>query len=247
MISKSVLCVLLLSFLAVTAQAAEDVSATIKKILNTPDIVEFREYPLPGMYEVFLPNNSIVYVNLERKLIFAGQIFSSDGKSLTAERVSEIVGRKIEKVMKESDRNKALKIGSGPVELIEFTDIDCPYCRQAEDYFKDKEDVFTRYLYFLPAPNHIKSTDKTKYILSQADAVSAYKTAIAGGLDAVIPEFTESSTAGTLLVYYRQLQAKTGIQATPIFFWSDGYSQGLDTKALDKIVEKIRSEKPAKK
>ena len=70
------------------------------------------------------------------------------------------------------DLDKAVKVGSGHTMVIEFTDPDCPFCRKAEAYFRNKPGV-TRYIFFIPLSSHPASKGKVQYILSAKDKARA--------------------------------------------------------------------------
>src|SRR5664279_691226 len=116
----------------------------------------------------------------------------------------------------EFDFSKAITIGSGPKEVVEFTDPDCPYCRKASKYFDGRSDV-TRHVFFYPLPRHPKAKEKAQYILSQTDQASAYHEVMSGKMDAV-RKFEGITQKGTLLQEEQFETARSQkIDATPTF------------------------------
>ena len=103
----------------------------------------FRESPLKGLYEI-TAGEQVFYFNPEGYLFF-GEIWTKDGKNLTAEMREKVAADRI----KDLPLDKALKIGTGPRKVIEFTDPDCPYCRKVDSFLAKRTDV-TRYVYFVP-------------------------------------------------------------------------------------------------
>ena len=66
--------------------------------------------------------------------------------------------------------------------MIEITDPDCTYCRQASAYLSARNDV-TRYVFFFPLPIHPNAEAKIRHIFCAADRARAYEEAMAGKLD----------------------------------------------------------------
>ena len=69
----------------------------------------FRESPLKGLYEI-TAGEQVFYFSPEGYLFF-GEIWTKDGKNLTAEMREKVAGERI----KNLPLDKALKIGNGPV------------------------------------------------------------------------------------------------------------------------------------
>jgi thiol:disulfide interchange protein DsbC len=226
-----------------TAKAGEskpippEAAEIVKKLLQMPSIDSIQETAIDGLYEVALPTQQIVYVYPSKKLIVAGQIFdATTGANLTEQRGNEIVTQKAKDMLAKVDKSRAIKIGSGPVELVEFTDVDCTYCRQSEPYFKDKDNIFTRYIFLLPNDNPT-SPAKTRYILGSDDRVAAYLKALAGQFDQEVPKLSDSGAAKAEqgILYLKGIHAKLNIHATPTFVWSTGVMEGMNPKILDQL------------
>jgi len=82
------------------------------------------ESPVKGLFEV-VAGNQVFYFSPEGYLMF-GELWSKDGKNLTAEVREKVLAEKVKNI----PLDKALRIGSGPRQVIEFTDPDCPICRR---------------------------------------------------------------------------------------------------------------------
>ncbi|MFA7404956.1 MAG: disulfide isomerase DsbC N-terminal domain-containing protein [Pelobacteraceae bacterium] len=219
------------------AAIAQDTRAAIMKILHVEKVLDVRTTAIEGMYEVALPNRQVVYVHPDKKLIFSGQIFdAATGKSLTAERASEISSNIANEVLSKVDKKKLFKIGTGPIELVEFTDVDCSHCRQSEQYFKGKEKIFSRYIILLAGE---KSLKKTKAILGAARPGDEFIKTMAGDYDAKEPVISAAAEEKALqsLIYFKQVLEKVEIAGTPTFVWLGGMMQGLDTKFFDSLIE----------
>jgi len=98
--------------------------------------------PIPGMCEIWAGTN-VIYYYPKKKLLFFGEIWDTEGHSLTQKSRDRILARKI----KELDLARAIKWGRGKTKVILITDPDCPYCRKTEKFllsalFKDKITAF---------------------------------------------------------------------------------------------------------
>jgi thiol:disulfide interchange protein DsbC len=132
------------------------------------------------------------------------------------------------------DLNKAVKVGSGKVMVIEFTDPECPFCRRAEVYFQGKPQV-TRYIFFLPLASHPASKEKVQYILSARDKAKAYLEVMAGHFDS--SKRGEITQEGIRLQKEHQEIAKANnMRSTPSFMVYGRIIQGLDLKRLEPLL-----------
>jgi thiol:disulfide interchange protein DsbC len=123
----------------------------------------------------------------------------------------------LSKKIKELDLSKAIKIGSGKVEVIEVTDPECPFCRRAEDMLSSVSGDITRYVFFMPLPFHKKAEPLACFILSSKDKEAIYR-------DVMVGKYDNSSNlkcddkVKSLLSEHKEISMKMGIQGTPTFF-----------------------------
>ena len=129
------------------------------------------------------------------------------------------------------DFGKAITIGNGPKQVIEFTDPDCPYCRKASKYFEGRSDG-TRRVFFYPLPSHAKAKEKVRYILSQQDKSKAYHSVMAGTLDR---QQNFETTAGGIKLQEEQLEIvrKYKVDSTPTFLINGRIIEGFDLKKIE--------------
>jgi len=128
------------------------------------------------------------------------------------------------------DLDKAVKVGSGKIMVIEFTDPDCPFCRKAEAYFQKRTDV-TRYIFFIPLRSHPDSKGKVQYILSAKDKAKAYREASSDSFDK--RKLAEIPPAGVKLQKEHEEIAKANkMNATPTFMVYGRIVEGFDLKRL---------------
>ncbi len=135
----------------------------------------------------------------------------------------------------EIDFSKAVVVGSGPKKVVEFTDPDCPFCRNASKFFARRADV-TCYIFFNPLPNHHRAKEKVQYILSQADKARAYQEAMAGKFDNV-PKLTGITEKGIRLQEEQaEIVRSFKANSTPTFIINGRIIVGLDVKKIEEAL-----------
>ena len=174
----------------------------------------FREAPLQGLYEI-TAGEQVFYYSPEGYLFF-GEIWTKGGKNLTAEQREKLLAERI----KQLPLDKALKIGTGPRKVIEFTDPDCPYCRKVDSFLATRTDV-TRYVYFVPLRTlHTAADKRARYILAHPDRVQAFHDVFGGALDGK-PVSVAEGVQQSQLEEMEKLAAGLGVRGTPAL-WIDG-------------------------
>ncbi|TYO96796.1 thiol:disulfide interchange protein DsbC [Geothermobacter ehrlichii] len=233
--------VLLLALLAATAapvlaadQAPEkELSKALKlfaKTLPKTGIDSFKPSPISGLYQVGA-GPQVFYFSPEGYLFF-GEIWTADGKNLTAQAREEIIRDNFARLPLE----KALTIGSGPVQVVEFTDPDCPFCRQLDQVLAGRKDI-TRHVFFFPLESiHPSARDKARFILCSADRERAMREVYTGGLDGQpIPE-TGDCQADALIDEYLRAGGSVGVRGTPTI-WIDGKRVQADARTIATILD----------
>jgi len=136
---------ILLSVVGSSFAQENDIKNRLRVRFPRMQVGEIRQSGIDGLYEVEAGPN-ILYYYPKSELVVFGEIWNSAGKSLTAERRSEIFSRKVRDIPLDK---AGLKIGNGKNVVIEFTNPDCNYCRKGYEYMKSRDDV-TEYIFFLP-------------------------------------------------------------------------------------------------
>jgi thiol:disulfide interchange protein DsbC len=194
-------------------------------------IDSFRESPLKGLYEI-TAGEQVFYFSPEGYLFF-GEIWSKDGKNLTAEIREKVVAERINGL----PLDKALKIGNGPKKVIEFTDPDCPYCRKVDDFLAKRTDV-TRYVYFVPLRRiHPDAEKKARYILSQPDRGKAFHEVFTGQLDGK-PIAIADGVQQQHLEEMEKIAAGVGVRGTPALWIEGAHVNGADIQRISGLLDK---------
>jgi len=225
---------LLLVTVAGFSMANDDVKTEKENLMKSfPNlkIDSFRESPLKGLYEI-TAGEQVFYFSPEGYLFF-GEIWSKDGKNLTAEIREKVVAERINGL----PLDKALKIGNGPKKVIEFTDPDCPYCRKVDDFLAKRADV-TRYIYFVPLRRiHPDAEKKARYILSQPDRDKAFHDVFAGQLDGK-PIAIADGVQQQQLEEMEKIAAGIGVRGTPALWIEGAHVNGADIQRISGLLDK---------
>lgn len=185
--------------------------------------------PVAGIYEVVLDNNDIIYFAPASGHIFLGELWSPNGRSLTRDSKSRRLAAKIDMF----PLDKALKIGDGPIQVIEVTDPDCPFCRKSSEFFAARDDV-TRYVFLFPLDRlHPQADAKARFILSSDDPESAYEDVFGGRYDnQPLPAFNDNG----LLDLHRQIASKVGVTGTPQFWIKGRHISGFNPQDFETLL-----------
>lgn len=214
------------------AAAKEDFKTetdNLKKNFPNLRVDSVKESPIKGLYEI-VAGNQVFYFSPDGYLMF-GELWSKDGKNLTAEMREKVLAEKVKSI----PLDKALKIGSGPRQVIEFTDPDCPYCRKVDEFLAKRTDV-TRYVFFFPLRQiHPDAEKKARYILSQKDREKAFREVVSGALDG--KPAPESIHQDAMLEEMEQVAKSVGVRGTPAL-WIDGTAvNGADIPRITALLD----------
>ncbi|MEI6703774.1 MAG: DsbC family protein [Deltaproteobacteria bacterium] len=226
--------ILLIVTAAGLSMANEDVKTEKENLMKSfPNlrIDNFRESPLKGLYEI-TAGEQVFYFSPEGYLFF-GEIWTKDGKNLTAEMREKVAAERI----KDLPLDKALKIGNGPKIIIEFTDPDCPYCRQVDKFLSKRTDV-TRYVYFVPLRKiHPDAEKKARYILSQSDRDKAFHDVFEGVLDGK-PISIADGAQQQQLEEMEKIAVGLGVRGTPALWIEGAHVNGADIQRITGLLDK---------
>jgi thiol:disulfide interchange protein DsbC len=207
-----------------------------------PDVAltKIEESGIEGLYEVTTGINIAYYAPANGRVIF-GELFDKTGKNITAEKRQILIALQEAETTKLIDAlplDKAIRIGRGKNVVIEFTDIDCPYCRKVEGFFKNRHDI-TRYVFLFPLEQlHPQSFAKSREVLCSKDPASAYQAAIEGELDKVDLKGCsgKEKDIDRILAEYKTTAAKMGISGTPMMWVNKKQVTGADTRKIEEYL-----------
>lgn len=224
------------AFAAPKGPAKEETpEAAIKRLFPKLPASGVKKTDIDGFYEVVADGN-VLYVNVKTGHVFVGDLFTREGKNLTAEARTRLTADRY-KLITDADKEKAVKVGNGKHVVIEITDPDCPFCRKMHEYWGNRPDV-TRYVFFLPLAMHKDAEKKVRYILSADNKELALWEVYSGELDNKREKLNKPYDDKGLLNEHKAVVAKLGIQSTPAF-WVDGtFVNGANIPLIEKVIGK---------
>lgn len=201
----------------------------LKKSFPNLRVDSVTESPVKGLYEI-VAGEQVLYFSPDGYLMF-GEIWSKDGKNLTAEMRDKVLAEKVKSI----PLDKAFKIGNGPRQVIEFTDPDCPYCRKVDGLLSKRTDI-TRYVFFFPLRQiHPDAEKKVLYILSQKDGEKAFREVVSGALDG--KPLPETAHKNAMLEEMEKVAKSVGVRGTPAL-WIDGTAvNGADIPRITALLD----------
>lgn len=222
---------------------AEQLKATFKQTTFT----NFGIAPIDGWYQAEI-SNQVVYFSPKQELMFFGEVYTKNGISLSEQtRLKWQAAR-----TKELDTSAALTIGTGAIEIIEFTDTDCPFCLRFNRWVTEKNkaykelngrDLFTRKVVLTPIDSlHPNAHKEAVYILCQSP--NNYENAITKTLENEISyaDMKSCKKGKDLLINHREIAKEFGVSATPTLVIGGKIVQGFNKQKLETIINtKIKS------
>ena len=188
---------------------------------------------IDSFYEVVLgTSHEVFYSDKNAEYIILGRLIDKDGNDVTLVKEQELEKGNIKQLLSDIDYSKAVVIGTGDIKVIEFTDIECPYCLKAEGFFDDS--IVTRYVFFSPLnSNNITSREKSIHILCSDNKAAAYKEIISG----TVTKLDSCEKGKLLLDDHLKYSKSASVRGTPHFIFPQDHSTiiGADPKILDKI------------
>jgi thiol:disulfide interchange protein DsbC len=220
---------------------------SFKKDFPKAKFSKIEESGIEGLYEVTTGANIIFYAPSAGRIIF-GEMLDKTGTNITAEKRQPLIAQyEAETARKEEETaqmidslplDKAIRIGKGKNIVVEFTDIDCPYCRKAEEFFKNRDDI-TRYIFLLPLEQlHPQSMAKSREVLCSKDPAKAYTEAMDGELDKKELKGcgSKEKEIERVLAEHKAWAGKMGVTGTPMMWVNKKQVNGADMIKIGKYL-----------
>ena len=217
---------------------AKQLKATFKQTTFT----NLEPAPINNWYQAEI-NNQVVYFSPTQALMFLGEVYTNNGVSLSAQTRKRWQSERAANL----DLSAALVIGTGVIEIIEFTDTDCTFCQRFNRWistinnaYKDKhnKDLVTRKIVLTPIDQlHPNAHKEAVHILCQSP--ENYETALRQTLESKL-SFAEMDTCQqgkALLVKHRKIAKELGVSATPTLVINGQIIQGFNQQKLEAIIK----------
>ncbi len=223
---------------AATVATEKDVAKTFKATF--PDIAfdSITQSPVKGIYEV-VAEDRIFYFAPKDGILIVGQMFDKTKRNLTGDRLQVLTNKAYENIVKKANDlplDKAVKTGSGKHVVIEFTDPDCPFCRQAAKFFESRTDI-TKYTFFTPLPMHPDARNKERYILCQQDRSKAFQEVMNGKIDNQKYETCSTAEVDELIKSHESAGTMMKVSSTPFFIIDGKVVSGADIPKIENLLK----------
>lgn len=221
--------------LGALAQEAAIRKALVERLPNLPNIEEVTKTPVPGIWEVRLAGNRLLYSDSSGNYIFQGALIDARNRvNLTEARIGQLTAIDF-KDLPLKDAFKLVK-GKGTRQMAVFEDPNCSYCKRLHRELAKIDDL-TIHVFLIPVLGD-DSVEKTQRIWCAKDKSKTY----AGWmLNNQPPEPASCDIAA--IERNSKLASEHGISGTPtLFFTNDKRVPGFIT--ADRIEAMLKEAKP---
>jgi thiol:disulfide interchange protein DsbC len=232
--------VLILFSLTASAEASDSRKVfedKFKASFKSNTFTNFEPAPIAGLFQAEI-NNQVVYFAPEEELILFGEIYDKNGISISAQTRDKWQSQRISKL----DFSNAITIGtnSATIEIIEFTDTDCPFCQKFDHYMEAnyKDSSITRKVIMSPILQlHPNAAKEAIHLLCQDP--KDYKKVLSQLLNGEIAyaDMISCEKGKQLLEKHQELTQKFGVNATPTLILDGKVIQGFDKERIDDILQ----------
>ncbi|WP_041531183.1 DsbC family protein [Persephonella marina] len=171
------------------------------------------------------------YITKDNKYLIIGNVIDAKtGENITAKKYRELDKVDVSKVP--LDEAVKLKFGKGTKKLIMVADPDCPFCKKAYQYLKNKD--VEVYLFLFPLNIHPQAYDKSVKILCSKDPAKAYDKVESGNQLQV----SKCKEGEDKLKRHILIANKLGVRGTPLFIDMQGHKiNGLNIPELEEALK----------
>lgn len=205
---------LLIAALLVVQQAQaneiEHAQAQLQSTFKNLQFSSFKPGPIEGLFEVNA-GGQIIYFHPQKELLFMGEVFTKEGRSLTAESL-EADANELHSQLPVDTAFKIVKEGAAR-ELIEFTDPECGYCKGYERFMQKEGGQVSRTVFFDTRGSE-SSRKKVVHILCSPEREKAMKDIYMG----IKPgDYLDCPEGRELQKAHAEASRLAGVRGTPSF------------------------------
>jgi thiol:disulfide interchange protein DsbC len=249
--TKIALSIAMLSSLPVFAGDSEESKRLFedkfKATFNQNTFSNFEPAPISGMFQMEI-SNQIVYFDPKSELIIFGEIYDKNGISVSAKTKEKWQSKKIANV----DFSDAITIGNGPIQIVEFTDTDCPFCQRFDNWIvaknndykkKNGKDLFTRKVVMTPILSLHPNAEKESIHLFCSNP-KEYEATLSNLINNKITyaDMKSCSTGEEEMAKHKKMAGDFGVVATPTLILDgkliNGFNQEKLESALNNLIKK---------
>ncbi len=220
------------------------IAEQLKATFNKTTLSNLGPSPIQGLWQAEI-SNQVVYFSPTQELMIFGEIYTKNGVSLSEQTRQEWQTKKIFKV----NFDDAITVGDGLIEIVEFTDTDCPFCQRFNAWVDKKNnvyqqktgnDLFTRKVILTPIDQlHPNAHKEAVHILCQNP--KDYRESITKTLNGQVAfkDMQDCKKGRDLLSKHRLIAQQFNVAATPTLIIDGQIIQGFNQQKLQQIIDKI--------
>lgn len=221
-----------------TAQALR---SALARLLPDRQVSHIRTTPIEGLYEV-TNGGRVYYITGDGNHLITGHLI--DTRDQTDLSYAPIQQAK-EALLSAFGDDMTINYGSPdlPYEVLVFTDIDCPYCRQMHQHIAEYNKAGIRVRYFLYPRAGLNSSSyvKARNAWCSADRAAALT-------DAISNKTLPNKECDDPIAEHMELGAELGVNGTPTVYTTDARSIPGRMRAptqMAMLLKALEAEKPA--
>lgn len=197
---------------------ANDVTEKMKTKFPGSPVTSAKELAdFPGVVELVMGKNQVMYTNTEGTRLMIGHIFDPrTNTDLTQQRIESLSFVDF-KTLPLKDAI-TIKKGKGEREIAVFSDPDCPYCKKLEEELKLIDNI-TVHVFPFPLAMHPEAKTVSEGIVCSKDKAKAWTDYMLNG---VKPQMTKKCDAASSIDRNIELGSKIGVNGTPAMIAFNG-------------------------
>jgi len=207
----------------------DEAQAKLNATFQNLTVTDFKPSPVDGLFEINI-GGRVVYFHPDAEVLIFGEIFSKDGRSLTAESQALTTARLIDDLPLE----QAVIVGpEDGVPIVEFTDPDCPYCREYHNYVSGVGQSVKRIIFF-ETRIHPSARPKAIHVLCATDQEAAFMDVYSR--DIPPNELNTCDDGEALADAHLTISKSAGVDATPTLFLGRTSVRGFRRDAIAQYI-----------
>ncbi|MDI6801294.1 MAG: DsbC family protein [Thermodesulfovibrionales bacterium] len=207
----------------------------VKSFLSTSNTQLKEVRDIGSLFELTVEQGKkkgIIYVTKDGKYLVFGSLFDKDRNNITKARQDEINVVDFSKLPLQDAI--MIKKGNGNKKLVMITDVDCPFCKKAHAWLKEKTD-YTLYVFLFPLSIHPEAHAKSVKILCSDNPATSLDIVKSG--QEIKNEKCDSGE--NKLKQHMAVAGELGVSGTPLFITENGKRiDGFNQQALEEYLKK---------
>lgn len=201
-----------------------------RETFRSPSIIGFGPAPIAGLFQVLMADK-VLYFDPRAELLVFGEIWTKDGRSLTAETLARSRAERLNALPME----QSLTIGAGPTTVVEFLDTECPHCARYDEWIRTRTDVTRRIFLMVDNRSHVNSRAKAVHVLCSSNPSSALADVFANRVG--LADLRDCQRGRAATAAQSAAAAAFGVSSTPTLLAGGQMATGFDPVRFARILD----------